>query len=161
MSTELEQKYKEFLKESSAPSKIPFIETSKDLTNVIPLTYETTSIKDTILSKNPTMNALRRISVRMNNKTKEKLIQIYQRGVNISDVGRMRGNMEYIEDAWDVQIQSPAIKYAYINKNDELAYSDAKQFKLRDKYIKIKVRYDGTQYAIVNGIKTYYRISYA
>ena len=107
------------------------------------------------------MNALRRISVRMNNKTKEKLIQIYQRGVNISDVGRMRGNMEYIEDAWDVQIQSPAIKYAYINKNDELAYSDAKQFKLRDKYIKIRVRYDGTQYAIVNGIKTYYRTSYA
>ena len=160
MSSELEQKYENFLKEPNAPLKIPFIETSKDLTDLIPVTYETTSIKDTILSKNPTMKVLRKISVRMNNKTKEKLIQIYQRGVNISDVGRMRGNMEYIEDAWDVQIQSPAVKYAYL-KNGELTYSDAKQFKLRDKYIKIKVRYDGTQYAIVNGIKTYYRISYA
>lgn len=156
----LEEKYEEFLKTSSAPLKLPYIDTTEDLTELIPVTYDTTSVPGTILSNNPTVEVLRKISIRMNNKTKEKLVQIYQRGVNISKVGRMRGNMEYIEDAWDVQIQAPTIKYAYI-KNDELAFSDAKQFKARDKYIKIKVRYDGTQYAIVNAIRTYFRQSYA
>ena len=97
----------------------------------------------------------------MLNKTKEKVIQSYQRGVNISKVGRVRGNMEYIEDAWDVQIQPLAIKYAYLDQNNNLALSEAKQAKLRDKFIKIRVRYDGKQYAIVNGIRTYFTISYA
>lgn len=31
-------------------------------------------------------------------KTKEKAIQIYQRGMPIKTAGRMRGNMEYLED---------------------------------------------------------------
>lgn len=158
--TLLEEKYKEFLEEPNAPLKIPFIDTTKDLTELIPVTYETTSHPDTILSTNPTMNVLRKVSIKMNNKTKEKLVQVYQRGVNLSKVGRMRGNMEYVEDAWDVQIQAPLIKYAYL-KDDELTYSEDKQFKLRDKYIKVRVRYDGTQYAIINAIRTYFRISYA
>ena len=32
---------------------------------------------------------------------------------------------------------------------------------IRDKYIKIRVKYDGTQYAIINALKTLYTISYA
>lgn len=157
----LEEKYEEFLKTPNAPLKLPYIDTTKDLTELIPVTYDTTSVPGTILSNNPTVEVLRKISIRMNNKTKEKLVQIYQRGVNISKVGRMRGNMEYIEDAWDVQIQPLAIKYAYIDHNNNLTLSDSKQAKIRDKYLKIRVRYDGTQYAIVNGIRTYFTISYA
>lgn len=159
--TELEQKYEEFLKESNAPLKIPFIETTEELTELIPVTYETTSYPGTILSTHPTWDVLRKISLKMHNKTKEKLIQVYQRGINLSKVGRLRGNMEYVEDAWDVQIQPLAIKYAYIDHNNNLALSDSKQAKIRDKYLKIRVRYDGTQYAIVHAIKTYFTISYA
>lgn len=170
----LETAFFEYLSKPDAPPKIPFIEVFQDLSDIIPVTYETTSIKDfhfpndtefkviqTRQVKSPTWDVLRYISMKIYSKTKEKTIQTYQRGMPIKTAGRMRGNMEYLEDRWRVQIQSPTIKYAHINKNDELAYSDAKQFKLRDKYIKIRVRYDGTQYAIVNGIKTYYRISYA
>ena len=156
----LQEKYKEFLEGVNAPSKIPFIETTEELTELIPVTYSTTSYKDTILSNNPTWEVLRKINIKMNNKTKEKLIQVYQRGVNISKVGRMRGNMEYVEDAWDIQIQPPTIQYAYLH-NENLAFSDYKQMKLRDKYIKVRVRYDGTQYAIINAIRTYFRLSYA
>ena len=158
--TLLEQKYKDYLQEPNAPSKIPYIECVKELTTKIPVTYETTSKPGTVLSTSPTWEVLRDINVKMLNKTKEKIIQIYQRGVSISKVGRLRGNMAYLEDSWDVQIQPIAIKYAYI-KNNELALSDAKQMKIRDKYLKVRVRYDGTQYAIINAIKTYFTISYA
>jgi hypothetical protein len=85
---------------------------------------------------------------------------MYQRALPIKKFGRLRGNMEYLEDAWDVQIQPIAIKYAYL-KNNSLVLSDAKQSKIRDKYLKVRVRYDGTKYVIVNAIKTYYTISYA
>jgi hypothetical protein len=33
--------------------------------------------------------------------------------------------------------------------------------KIRDKYLKVRVRYDGKQYVIVNAIRTYFTISYA
>lgn len=157
----LNEKYEAFLKESNAPLKIPYIETTEDLTDLIPVTYETTSYPDTILSNHPTWEVLRKINLKMYNKTKEKAIQVYQRGINISKVGRIRGNMEYVEDAWDVQIQPIAIKYAYIDHLNELALSEAKQAKLRDKYLRVRVRYDGTQYAIINAIRTYFTISYA
>ena len=159
--TELKQKYENFLKEPNAPLKIPFIETTEELTELIPVTYETTSVPETILSKHPTWDVLRKISLKMHNKTREKLIQVYQRGVNLSKVGRLRGNMEYVEDAWDVQIQPLSVNYAYIDHNNNLTLSEPKQAKIRDKYLKIRVRYDGTQYAIVNGIRTYFTISYA
>ena len=32
---------------------------------------------------------------------------------------------------------------------------------VRDKYVKIRVRYDGKKYAIVNAVKTYFTISYS
>ena len=65
----------------------------------------------------------------MHNKTREKLIQVYQRGVNLSKVGRLRGNMEYVEDAWDVQIQPLSVKYAYVDHNNNLMLSEPKQAK--------------------------------
>ena len=156
----INEKYKEFLEQNPSVLKIPFIETTKELTELIPVTYETTSYPDTILSSHPTWEVLRKINIKMYKKTKEKVIQVYQRGVNMSNVGRIRGNMEYVEDAWDVQIQPLAIKYAYLDA-DELKLTESVQAKLRDKYIRIRVRYDGTQYAIVNGIRTYFTVSYA
>ena len=158
--TELELKYEEFLKEPNAPLKIPFIECVSELTEKIPVTYETTSFPGTILSTHPTWAVLRDINIKMHNKTLEKIVQIYQRALPIKKFGRLRGNMEYLEDCWDVQVQPPAIKYAYL-KNNELTLSEAKQMKVRDKYLKVRVRYDGTQYAIINAIRTFFTISYA
>lgn len=156
----LQEKYTEFLKESGAPHKIPYIECVPELTEKISVTYPTTSKPGTILSTHPTWEVLRDINIKMLNKTREKVVQVYQRALPIKKFGRLRGNMEYLEDAWDIQIQPPAIKYAYLN-NNELTLSDAKQMKIRDKYLKVRVRYDGTQYAIINAIKTYFTISYA
>lgn len=162
MSAELEQKYLEYLQTEDAPSKIPYIECVPELTEKIPVTYEATST-GSILSKHPTMDVLRAINIKMLNKTKEKIVQIYQRALPIKKFGRLRGNMEYLEDAWDVQIQPASIKYAYLKQatDTEISLSDAKQMKIRDKYLKVRVRYDGKNYVIVNAIKTYFTVSYA
>ena len=68
--------------------------------------------------------------------------------------------MQYVEDSWDVQIQPITFKYAYLN-NDILTFTNNQQMRIRDKYIKIRIRYDGTQYAIINALKTLFTLSYA
>jgi len=69
--------------------------------------------------------------------------------------------MHYVEDAWDVQIQPIAFKYAYLNSAKELILSDTKEMNIRDKYIKIRVRYSGEKYAIINSLLTLFTVSYA
>lgn len=169
----LEESFLKELNKPNAPYKIPFIEVFKDLTDIIPVTYETTSIKDFHFAndtefkkhlirqvKSPTWDVLRYISMKIYEKTKEKTIQVYQRGMTIKTAGRMRGNMEYLEDRWRVQIQPIAFKYAY-KSGENLKLTDSTQTKIRDKYLKIRVRYDGKQYVMVNAIKTNYTISHA
>ena len=169
----LEESFLEELVKPNAPYKIPFVEVFKDLTDIIPVTYETTSIKDFHFAndtefkehlvrqvKSPTWDVLRYVSMKIYSKTKEKTIQTYQRGMPIKTAGRMRGNMEYLEDRWRIQIQPIAFKYAFAN-GGKLAFTDSIQSKIRDKYLKIRVRYDGKQYVMVNAIKTNYTISYA
>jgi len=169
----LETAFFEYLSKPDAPPKVPFIEVFQDLSDIIPVTYETTSIKDFHFPndtefkvnlirqvKSPTWDVLRYTSMKIYSKTREKTIQTYQRGMPIKTAGRMRGNMEYLEDRWRVQIQPIAFKYAYVDKNT-LKYTNSVQSKIRDKYLKIRVRYDGKQYVMVNAIKTYFTVSYA
>ena len=103
---------------------------------------------------------LRDINIRQDSKTKEKLVQIYQKGNNIKTEGRLKGNMQYVEDSWDVQIQPITFKYSYL-KNSGFTLSTNNEMKIRDKYIKIKVKYSGTKYSIINSLKTFFTISYA
>ena len=106
-----EESFRKKLTEPNAPYKVPFIEVFSDLTDMIPVTYETTSIKDFHFAddteykkhviremKSPTWDVLRYISMKVYEKTKEKTIQVYQRGMTVKTAGRMRGNMEYLED---------------------------------------------------------------
>lgn len=106
------------------------------------------------------MSVLRDITIREHNKTKEKLINIYQKGVDIKKYGRLKGNMQYLEDSWDVQIQPIGFKYIYL-KDGVKALTNVNEMKIRDKYIKIRVKYNGEQYAIINALKTLFTISYA
>ena len=118
-------------------------------------------------------------------------------------IGRLRGNSQYKEDRWDIQIPSiiyqekneqkwvgdqyPLIvlgmndpkdltlidfqqqwlpdqynKYLNIEDTiDQQSWSQRKETKLRDKYIRIRVRYSGKDLAIITAIHTLYTISYA
>ena len=83
-----------------------------------------------------------------------------QVGYNLRKHGRLKGNMQYLEDIWNVQIDSTKLQYAYL-KSGKLALSTSREMRVRDKYVKIRVRYDGTQHVIINALKTLYTISYA
>lgn len=114
------------------------------------------------------MNVLKDTNFRKNIKTGEISIISYQKGANIKKYGRLKGNMQYLEDVWSVQIQPLGISYAYINwdprlPNTEqtLSFITFRDADIRDKYIRIRIKYTGDQLAIINALKTLYTISYA
>lgn len=156
----LNNKYKEYLLKPGAPYKIPLIRVVEDIALDWPAKEDTLIGGNGNVSPGITWGQQRDIGIKSSNKTKENTIQIYQRATSISGVGRLRGNLQYLEDTWDVQIQPISFKYAYVAKG-VLETIESKQSKIRDKYLKIRVRYDGTQYVMVNAIKTNYTISYA
>lgn len=133
-------------------------------------------------------------------------IWTHAKAADIKHVGRIRGNMNYQEDCWDVQI-NPIIfvqkneedwktnldeqkipisvgnspipnDVSYLNEleipedlkekgytTEDIDYSNwwtsRKETKLRDKFIKIRIRYTGEDLAVITALKTLYTISYA
>ena len=136
------------------------------------------------------------------------------KAVNMSDPekGRLRGNMQYKEGVWDVQInplnfvqknekqwgseditgatnlnsskipielgQSPVPNEVKdtINRGDLTIPSNSsdraitkwkwqesqnKEVKIKDKWVKVRIRYTGNKLAIIQGVKTLYSISYS
>lgn len=83
-----------------------------------------------------------------------------QLGNDVKKYGRLRGNMHYLEDIWRIEIRPVYFKFAYI-KGDELAFTDLRETRLRDKYIKIKIIYPGTDLAVIAMINTIYTDSQA
>lgn len=106
------------------------------------------------------MSVLRDLTIREHNRTKENLVNSYQKGSDLKKYGRIKGNMQYIEDSWDVQIQPIIFPYAYVD-GVTLLFTPNIEMKIRDKYIKIRVKYKGDQYAIINALRTLFTISYA
>lgn len=88
---------------------------------------------------------------------------------NIAKYGRLRGNMQYLEDLWRVEIRPIAFKYAYVvmettehgDKIPSLCFTKIQETRPRDKYIKIKVRYSGEDLAVIQSIATLFDYSYA
>lgn len=120
------------------------------------------------------MSILKDINLRQHNKSNELLLASYQKGSEIKKFGRLKGNIQYLEDSWDVQIQPFSLKFAYVPDNSPgrssvppdpvenyLLFTDFKNMDIRDKYIKIRVKYKGDQLVIINALKTLYTISYA
>ena len=158
--TTIEERYLQYLIENPTVHKIPYIHCVPELTEKIPVEYKTTSNPNVELPKEPTWDILRDINIKKSKKTGEDIIQMYQRALPIKKFGRIRGNIEYLEDCWNIQIQPISFKYAYADSG-VLGFTESGQSKIRDKYVKIRVRYDGTQYVMVNAVKTNYTISYA
>ena len=90
----------------------------------------------------------------------EKRIRQSQLCNNIKKVGRVAGNSEYVEDSWFIEIRPMNFKNAYLH-NGELRFKKLNQSRVRDKYVKIKVRYSGKELAVIQGIKTLFDNSYA
>jgi hypothetical protein len=69
-------------------------------------------------------------------------------GNDMKKYGRVRGNMQYLEDLWNVEIRPIQITWCY-KENDELKFKKLPETRHRDKYIKIKVRYSGEDLALI------------
>ena len=75
--------------------------------------------------------------------------------------GRIRGNMQYLEDLWNVEIRPVQITWCYLDDKEEFQTKTVTETKHRDKYIKIKVRYSGEDLALIQSIYTIFEESYA
>ena len=87
-------------------------------------------------------------------------VRTTQLGNNIRRVGRAKGNMQYLEDLWDVEIRPITFKYAYVD-NNQLLFTQQKETRHRDKYLKVKVCYSGENLAVIQAIQTTFDFSYA
>lgn len=85
-----------------------------------------------------------------------------QLGNNMWKYGRLRGNMQYLEDLWRVELRPVAFKYAYLIEGEEdIQFTKIQETRPRDKYIKIKVRYSGEDLAVIQAVQTIFDYSYA
>lgn len=89
----------------------------------------------------------------------EQRVHSEQLGNDVKKYGRLRGNMQYLEDLWNVEIRPIKFKWCYL-QGEQLKF-ESKETRHRDKYLKVKVRYSGEDLAIIQAITTMYEISYA
>lgn len=91
----------------------------------------------------------------------EDRVVAYQKAKSMAraEYRRIKGNMYYAEDCWDIQIEPLKIRYAFMN-NGSLRFTNMSEMRIRDKYVKIRVKYDGSRLVIVHALKTMFTISY-
>jgi hypothetical protein len=95
----------------------------------------------------------------------EQRIHTESLGNDVKKYGRLRGNMQYLEDLWDIEIRPIKFKWAYVEKDQynrwELKFIPSKESRHRDKYLKIRVRYSGEDLTVIQGIITMFDYSMA
>ena len=90
----------------------------------------------------------------------EQRVHTEQLGNDVKKYGRLRGNMQYLEDLWDIEMRPIKFKWAYVD-NEELKFVSSKESRHRDKYLKVRVRYSGEDLTVIQGIITMFDYSMA
>jgi hypothetical protein len=72
----------------------------------------------------------------------EEHLRVSQKCNDIKELGRIQGNIEYKEDIWWSEIRPLNFKIAYQN-NGLLRFKKLSSSKIRDKYVKVRVKYSG------------------
>jgi hypothetical protein len=82
-------------------------------------------------------------------------IHIPQECRNLETYGRRLGNIHYVDDSWYTTVE-PLIYDAHINdpNSNHNEVPVWKSTRIRDKWIKIRVRYTGEDLAIIAAIKS-------
>ena len=83
---------------------------------------------------------------------------------NIKEHGKLRGNIEYREDKWllnIVPIKFQNVKLTHTDgKYDDSKKSEIKYAKLRDKWCKVRIKYKGDKLAVISAIQTMFTVSF-
>ena len=93
----------------------------------------------------------------------EYTLVIKQTCKNKETYGVRLGNIQYKEDGWYTNIE-PLRYNAKLNNQNATDFSDTDKFasaKIRDKWIKVRIKYFGDKLAIIGGVTTFENISYA
>ena len=90
----------------------------------------------------------------------ETRVRTEQLGNDMRKYGRIRGNMQYLEDLWDVEIRPLQLEWCYV-QDEKLMKKKMTETRHRDKYLKVKVRYSGEDLALIQAIMTIFDESYA
>lgn len=86
-----------------------------------------------------------------------------QKTKNLDTFSRRLGNIQYKEDSWYLMID-PIVYDARIKDPNFILEANNQQWvttRLRDKWLKIKIKYTGEDLAIITGIRTLYNLSYS
>lgn len=119
----------------------------RSVKNILPRQYDHTfNTTETVIKYDEQLNEYR--------------IHDEQLGNDVTKYGRLRGNMQYLEDCWNIEIRPLNFKWGYLD-NGQFKLKTISETKHRDKYIKIKVRYSGEDLALIQQIYTLYDESYA
>lgn len=116
-------------------------------------------------------------SIKWDNTLNSYSILVKQPVKNIKEYGLRTGNIQYKEDSWYLTIDpikySERVRSGLMNYNSQSntwiddinsvkeSIIDNKSVKLRDKYIKIRVKYTGRDLVIITALKTLLTLSYA
>ncbi len=88
----------------------------------------------------------------------DSLVELQQKGLNTWKVGRLFGNMHYKEDFWYIDVAPISL----LQKGLETTLqSKGKQSRIKDKQIKIRVRYNGESLAVITQLNSIYTQTYA
>lgn len=86
------------------------------------------------------------------------------RNITDSKYGRRLGNIQYKEDSWYTNIEPIVYKERFkIGDKEEAVFREGKEksARIRDKYMKVRVKYTGKDLVIITALKTLYTLSYA
>lgn len=101
------------------------------------------------------------VKVVYDNVTNKYGLLINQECKNIKEYGRMKGNIHYKEDAWYITIEPIQYKKKHKINNQINVSNDYSSTRIRDKFLKIRVKYSGEDLAIISSLKTLMTLSYA
>ena len=106
------------------------------------------------------------VDVKYDNVTNKYSLVTTQPCYDIKQYGRRKGNIHYKEDAWYVVIEPIKFKKKYpIYDNDNVVSDrtseDINSTRIRDKFLKIRVKYSGEDLAIISNLRTLMTLSYA
>ena len=114
----------------------------------------------------PDKNNQNKCRVEWDTNTNSYSLVLTQSCRNITDpkYGRRLGNIQYKEDSWYTNIEPIIYKERFrIEDKEEIVFREGKEksARIRDKYMKVRVKYTGEDLVIITALKTLYTLSYA
>lgn len=106
-------------------------------------------------------HSLENCAVEWDNNQNNYWIKLSQDAKNIKKYGRLQGNIHYKEDSWYVTIDPIKFKNKYKIGEEIPKEGDLQSTRVRDKFMKVRVKYSGEDLVIITALNTLLTISHS